>query len=85
MDNEPLDQIKEPGGNLPVDALAKSQQKDFISSAKRKRREENAKHWGFITLIWIIVACVGVAFIFKVWHLLAPASMCEQQIYHNRI
>lgn len=81
MDNpqhpqEEFKEIKEPTANLPVDSRARSQERDFVTSASRKRREEGAKHWGFVVLIWVIVGCVAIAFIFKVWHLLAPASLC---------
>ena len=68
--------IREPKQDLSEDSQAREEQKNYVSSAQRTRREENSKHWAFVVLIWVVVLCVILAFLFKVWHILMPDSVC---------
>ncbi|HKP32594.1 MAG TPA: hypothetical protein VJT83_07700 [Chitinophagaceae bacterium] len=55
-----------------VDVRAEEERKNIIARTRRNRREEGAKHWAFVSLIWLVVGCVGIAFLMKVCHILLP-------------
>ena len=63
--------IKEPQ-QIVVDSKAKEENRDYVSQARRRRREQNTLHWAFLGIVWIAV--LGVAFVLfaKLSHLVLP-------------
>lgn len=70
-----ISQINEP--STPIsDTQAIEESKDLISRAKRNRREQNALHWAFIILLWIIVSGFGLAILVRIGSILLPDQYC---------
>ncbi len=67
--------IKE--GSTPVsDTQALEESKDLASRYKRSRREQNAMHWAFIIILWIIVAGFGFAILTRISMMILPDRYC---------
>lgn len=63
--------------NPPLsDTQAIEENKDLISRATRNRREQNAMHWAFIVILWIIVSGFGFAILVKLATILLPDRLC---------
>jgi hypothetical protein len=68
-----LEQINEP--LIPqVDSKAKEEVKNWTSESRRKRREENVVHWGFVILVWAVFIGVTFVVISKISHLVLPTK-----------
>ncbi|MGB8191040.1 MAG: hypothetical protein WCF67_03930 [Chitinophagaceae bacterium] len=75
--------ISEPDLPILVDERAREESKDYISKSRRKRREQNTMHWGFVVLLCIAVMGVAFVLIARISHLLLPAKyywLTEEQI-----
>lgn len=60
--------------NLPhTDKTAFQESVDLYS---RNRREQNALHWCFIVILWIIVIGFGIAILTKFLHMVLPEKYC---------
>jgi len=82
MEPQPdIDVIKEISKNLQIDAQAEQESKDLISGHKRNRREQNAMHWAFVLILWIIVFSFCAAVIIKILHMFLP----DQYAWLNEI
>ena len=68
-----LDLISENQNPPPSDSRAIRESTDLYS---RNRREQNALHWCFIVILWVIVIGFGVAILTKFLHMVLPDNWC---------
>jgi len=73
-DDRDIALLKEPVPPTEVDVRAREERLNLSARSKRLRREEGAKHWGLVFLIWLVFICVGLVFICKVCHLFLPVN-----------